>query len=94
MNPLDPTSNSSASASAKLKDVLSDLQQKVSDLIAQTPAKDIEKNVRALLMQGFNKLDLVTREEFDLQEQLLVKTRARLEALEKRVEALENRSVE
>ncbi|MGC8011168.1 accessory factor UbiK family protein [Salmonella enterica] len=49
----------------------------------------MEKNVKAMLSQGFAKLDLVTREEFDVQAQVLAKTRARLEALEARVAELE-----
>ncbi|MFX5656659.1 accessory factor UbiK family protein [Acinetobacter baumannii] len=57
--------------------------------IENSPAKDIEKNVKAMLSQGFAKLDLVTREEFDVQAQVLAKTRARLEALEARVAELE-----
>lgn len=66
-----------------------DLQSKISQAIEQSPAKDIERNVRAMMTQGFAKLDLVTREEFDIQTQVLEKTRARLEALEARVAELE-----
>ena len=51
--------------------------------------EDIEKNMRVLLMQGFAKLDLVTREEFDVQAQLLERTREKLTALETRVAELE-----
>lgn len=67
----------------------SDLQSKINQAIENSPAKDIEKNVKALMSQGFSKLDLVTREEFDVQTQVLAKTRAKLEALEQRVAALE-----
>ncbi|BEV13298.1 accessory factor UbiK family protein [Herbaspirillum sp. DW155] len=66
-----------------------DLQSKINKAIENSPAKDIEKNVKAMLSQGFAKLDLVTREEFDVQAQVLAKTRARLEALEARVAELE-----
>ncbi|MBC3916839.1 accessory factor UbiK family protein [Undibacterium sp. CY18W] len=66
-----------------------DMQAKVSQVLENSPAKDIEKNVKAMMSQGFSKLDLVTREEFDIQAQVLAKTRARLEALEARVAALE-----
>ncbi|SAK39368.1 Membrane fusogenic activity [Caballeronia pedi] len=72
-------------------DVFNDLQQKMSDLFKNSPAKDVEKNMKAMLSQGFSKLDLVTREEFDTQTQVLVRTRARLEELEKRVAQLEQR---
>lgn len=66
-----------------------DLQAKISQAIENSPAKDMEKNVKSMLTSGFSKLDLVTREEFDIQAQVLAKTRARLEALEAQVAALE-----
>jgi BMFP domain-containing protein YqiC len=67
----------------------SDLQAKFDQAIKNSPAKDIEKNVKAMLNQGFSKLDLVTREEFEVQTQVLAKTRAKLETLETRVAELE-----
>jgi len=66
-----------------------ELQTKINQALEGSPAKDIEKNVKAMLSQGFSKLDLVTREEFDVQTQILAKTRAKLEALEARVAELE-----
>src|ERR1700716_2039743 len=66
-----------------------DMQAKVQQAIENSPAKDIEKNVKAMMSQGFAKLDLVTREEFDIQAQVLAKTRAKLDALELRVAQLE-----
>ncbi|HOI51099.1 MAG TPA: accessory factor UbiK family protein [Azonexus sp.] len=69
--------------------ILEDFGNKMSALLANSPAKDIEKNAKALLGGLFGKLDLVTREEFDIQAQLLARTRERLQALEARVEALE-----
>ncbi len=68
---------------------LNDLQAKINQAIENSPAKDIEKNMKAMLNQGFSKLDLVTREEFDIQTQVLAKTREKLEALEARVTELE-----
>ncbi len=68
-----------------------DLQNKINQAIESSPAKDIEKNVKAMVTQGFSKLDLVTREEFDIQMQVLAKTRSKLEALENRVAELEAR---
>ena len=68
---------------------LNDLQSKLNQVLESSPAKDIEKNVKAMLNQGFSKLDLVTREEFDIQTQVLAKTRVRLELLEERVAELE-----
>ncbi len=52
---------------------------------------DVEKNVRAAMSATFAKLDLVTREEFDVQTQVLHRTREKLEALEKRVAELEGK---
>lgn len=69
--------------------IFDDLSAKLSEAMQSGPAKDIEKNVRALLMQGFAKLDLITREEFDIQAQALARTREHLTALEARVAALE-----
>lgn len=66
-----------------------DMQNKINQAIENSPAKDIEKNVKAMMVQGFAKLDLVTREEFDIQAQVLSSTRARLEALEAQVASLE-----
>lgn len=66
-----------------------DMQAKLHEAFQNSPAKDVEKNVKAMLTQGFSKLDLVTREEFDVQAQVLAKTRAKLGALEERVAALE-----
>lgn len=69
----------------------SDIQGKINQALESGPAKDIERNVKAAMTQGFAKLDLVTREEFDIQAQVLAKTRAKLEALELRVIELEAR---
>ena len=60
-----------------------------SAVIAASPAADIEKNARALLASFFTKLDLVTREEFEVQTEVLRRTREKLKALEARVERLE-----
>lgn len=74
----------------KPADLLEDIQKKVADLLANSPARDLEKNVRAVLAQGFVKLDLVTREEFEVHKEVLARTRARLAELEARVATLEN----
>jgi hypothetical protein len=68
---------------------LDDISARLNEAAANSPLKDFEKNARALLGQGFAKLDLVTREEFDLQSELLARTRQKLEALETQVAALE-----
>jgi BMFP domain-containing protein YqiC len=72
--------------------ILDELSSKVNEALASGPAKDVEKNVRALLAQGFSKLDLVTREDFEVQSQLLARTQEKLAALEARVTELETRS--
>ena len=69
--------------------VFEEISGRLSALIAASPAADIEKNVRALLTGFFSRLDLVTREEFDIQAQVLQRTREKLDALEKRVAQLE-----
>lgn len=68
---------------------LEEFGAKMSALLANSPAKDIEKNAKALVSGAFAKLDLVTREEFDVQAQVLARTRDKLKQLEARVEALE-----
>ncbi|AYB52656.2 accessory factor UbiK family protein [Ralstonia solanacearum] len=73
----------------KPTDLFTDFQNRVSEALRNSPAADIEKNVRAMMTQGFSKLDLVTREEFNVQSQVLARTRARLEELETRVAQLE-----
>ena len=69
--------------------IFDELSAKLTEVINSSPAKDIEKNVRALLMQGFAKLDLVTREEFDVQAQVLARAREQLNILEARIAGLE-----
>lgn len=70
---------------------LDDLADKVGSLIANSPLQDVEKNVKAALSGAFARLDLVTREEFDVQREVLARTRAKLDALEARVAELEAR---
>ena len=72
-----------------MNNFFNDLQGKINQAIDNSPAKDIEKNVKSMMTQGFAKLDLVTREEFDVQAQVLAKTRAKLEAMELRLAELE-----
>lgn len=66
-----------------------ELRAKMEELLARTPAKDIEKNMRALLTAFLNRLDLVTREEFDVQADVLRRTREQLAELEAKVSQLE-----
>jgi BMFP domain-containing protein YqiC len=68
---------------------IEEIGAKMSALLASSPAKDIERNAKAVMSGMFSKLDLVTREEFDIQAQVLARTREKLKQLEARVEALE-----
>lgn len=71
------------------KKILEEISSKLGETIAHSPAKDIEKNVKTLMGSAFNRMDLVTREEFDIQQQVLIKTREMLSKLEQRVAQLE-----
>lgn len=71
-----------------------DTTQRVMDLLLtgmRDLRHDMEKNARAALQSTFIKLDLVTREEFDVQSALLARTRAKLEALERQLAQLEKK---
>lgn len=71
---------------------LDDLARRLAAMMpsaAQDLQRDMEKNIRAVLQSSFQKMDLVTREEYDVQVALLARTREKLEALEQRVAALE-----
>jgi len=69
--------------------ILEDFGAKMSALFANSPAGDIEKNAKAVISGFLSRLDLVTREEFDVQAQVLARTREKLKELEGRIEALE-----
>ena len=68
---------------------LEDIAAKFSALITASPAKDVEKNARALLTSAFARLDLVTREEYEIQREVAERTREKLAKLEARVAELE-----
>lgn len=69
-----------------------EISGKLGQALADSPAKDLEKNLRAVLQGVFARLDLVTREEFDVQQAVLLKTREKLEALEAKVAEMEKKS--
>lgn len=56
-----------------------------------TLGRDVEQNIRAAVKSALRKMDLVTREEFDIQHDVLIRTRSRLEALEKQVSEIEKK---
>jgi len=71
-----------------------ELSKKLADSIPEnvkTMRNDMEKHFRNIIQATFSKLDLITREEFDIQSLVLSKTRGKLEKLEQRVEALEKK---
>jgi BMFP domain-containing protein YqiC len=70
---------------------LDDLQDRVSALVQQTPAADLQKNLKAMLSHQFARLELVTREDFDTQSKVLARAREKLYELERRVAELEGR---
>jgi ubiquinone biosynthesis accessory factor UbiK len=69
-----------------------DLAAKTREVVANSPARDIEKNLRAMLAATFARLDLVTREEFDVQTEVLSRTREKLAHLEAKLAELERRA--
>ncbi len=68
---------------------LDELAARIGQALENSPAKDLEKNVKALLSTSLMRLDLVTRQEFDVQSGVLKRSRERLEELEKRLAVLE-----
>jgi len=73
------------------QNLFEEIDRKMKDILARGPAADLEKNLRALLASAFGRLDLVTREEFDVQREVLARTRARLQELEAKLAELEGR---
>lgn len=71
------------------KKLLEEVNARVSQVIATSPARDIEKNMKATLTALLGRMDLVTREEFDVQAQVLARTREKLQELEARMAKLE-----
>jgi BMFP domain-containing protein YqiC len=78
-----------AKVSAMNKTLFDDLSERINEALRNSPAQDIEKNLRALLAGWFDRMDLVMREDFDTQRKLLEQAQAKLATLEKRVSELE-----
>ncbi len=72
----------------KIEAILSDISSALPEDV-QFLKKDIEKNLRATLNAAFSKMELVTREEFDIQTALLQRTRAQLDTLQRKLTELE-----
>ena len=73
--------------------LLDEISTKINEVIAQSPVKDVEQNMRILLSGVFTKLDLVTRDEFNVQQEMLIRTREKLTELESIVTELEDKLV-
>ena len=69
-----------------------DLGNRIEEAVRNSPAQDIGKNLRALVTSWFDRMDLVLREDFEVQKQLLERAQARLAELEARVAELESRA--
>lgn len=73
---------------------INELASKIGEVFKQSPAKDIEQNLKAGVTSMLGKLDMVSREEFDVQTEVLARTRAKLELLEARLTELEKQRAE
>jgi hypothetical protein len=71
---------------------LDDIASKLGEIFRQSPARDLEQNLKAGLTGWLSKLDIVSREEFDVQAQVLARTREKLTQLEARLKELESRN--
>jgi BMFP domain-containing protein YqiC len=71
------------------KQKIQEISKKIKDIISDSPINDIEENINALLRGMFTKMDLITREEFDVQTGVLKKTREKLESIEKKLSEIE-----
>ena len=73
------------------REKIQEISDKIREIIKNSPIEDMENNINALLRCMFTKLDLINREEFDIQTEVLKKTRLKLEALEAKLKALETK---
>lgn len=71
-------------------DKVNDLSNKIREILANSPVMDLEKNINALLKGAFTKMELISREEFDVQAEVLRNTRQKLELIETKLASLED----
>ena len=71
---------------------IQEISDKISKIIENSPISDMQNNINALLQNTFTKLELVSREEFDVQTQVLKRTREKIEELERKLDALQAKS--
>ena len=69
-----------------------DLNARMSEILASSPARDLEKNLQVMLSGVFTRLNLITREEFDVQAKVLMRTREKLAVIEKKIVELEQQA--
>jgi len=74
------------------KRLFDDISERLNEAFRNSPAQDIEKNVRAMLAGWFDRMDLVMREDFEVQKKLLERAQAKLAELESRIAELERRN--
>jgi BMFP domain-containing protein YqiC len=72
------------------KTLFEELSKRIGEALRNSPAQDIERNLRALLAAWFDRLDLVLREDFEVQKKLLERAQAKLAELERRIGELES----
>ena len=73
------------------REKIQEISDKIREIIKNSPIEDMENNINALLRSMFTKLDLINREEFDIQTEVLKKTRLKLEVMEAKLKALETK---
>ena len=73
------------------KEEIQNLSNKIKELVKDSPISDMEDNINALLKGTFTNMDLINREEYDVQTEVLKKTRAKVEALETKIKDIEKK---
>ena len=74
------------------RSLFDELNERMGEALRNSPAQDIERNLRALIAAWFDRLDLVLREDFEVQKKLLERAQAKLAELEARIAELEART--
>jgi len=69
--------------------LINEISNKIKEIVESSPASDLNKNIHALIQGAFTKMELVSREEYDVQTEVLRQTREKLDTLEKKLSLLE-----
>lgn len=72
--------------------IFQEISQKIEEALRNSPIKDLDKNFKAVLQSVLAKLNIVTREEFEVQQKVLLNTRQKLEELEQKIKELEEKA--